>query len=69
MSEPLTNPRRKVKITLLMEVPTEWTDNFIKHGVHFGTIRPITADEISATIIEDVTEAPDPNQGKLFHDA
>jgi len=53
---------------MTIDVPAEWSDNFIRHAVHYGTTKPITEDEISSVTIEEVLPAIDPNQGGLFDD-
>jgi len=68
MSEPRMNQRRKIKITKILDLPAEWTLEQIRYKEHDGGLPPVTADEISSVIVEEVLPTTDPNQGGLFDD-
>ncbi len=66
MSGPQANPTRRVKITMTLDVPAEWTDSYIRNALHLGYLKTVTSVEMSSVRVEEVYPATDPNQERLF---
>jgi hypothetical protein len=50
---------------MVLSLPAEWTNDYIKSAIHWGIIKPVTADEWSSITVEDMISYTDPNQEKL----